>query len=80
MIHRAEEASQQMQLVEREEIDEDDDLFEAIDKCKISNRFYAFRIFGFLLLSSKFLMTFLQISFQNLHHLFGNRISVFHLF
>lgn len=38
MVHRAEEASQ-MQLVEREEMDEDDDLFEAIDKCKISNSF-----------------------------------------
>jgi len=33
-IHRAEETSQ-MQLVEREENDEDEDLFEMIDKCKI---------------------------------------------
>lgn len=32
--NRSEEMSL-MQLVERDEMDEDDDLFEAIDKCKI---------------------------------------------
>lgn len=35
MNRRSEETSQ-MQIVEREEIDDDDDLFEAIDKRKIS--------------------------------------------
>lgn len=34
MKFRAEEASQ-LQLVEREEIDNEEDLFESIDKCKL---------------------------------------------
>lgn len=34
MLIRAEEQSQQLQLVEREDIEDEDDLFEAIDKRK----------------------------------------------
>lgn len=35
MMLRAEEQSQQLQLVEREDIEDEEDLFEAIDKCKL---------------------------------------------
>ena len=41
LLCRSEEVSQQMQLVQRDEIDDEEDLFEAIDK----------RIFDFLSLS-----------------------------
>jgi len=34
VVFRAEEQNQ-LQLVEREEMDDEDDLFEAIDKCKL---------------------------------------------
>ncbi|KAF8392309.1 hypothetical protein HHK36_022651 [Tetracentron sinense] len=40
---RSEEQSQ-LQLVEREEVDDEEDLFEAIDKCKLSDRFHFMRI------------------------------------
>lgn len=44
---RAEEASQhQLQLVEREDINDEEDLFEAIDKCKLL-RFLDFCLFFF---------------------------------
>lgn len=37
MLLRAEEQSQQLQLVEREDIEDEDDLFEAIDKRKFQS-------------------------------------------
>ena len=37
MFFRAEESSGQLQLIEREDIDDDEDLFEAIDKRIFTN-------------------------------------------
>ena len=37
MLLRAEEQSQQLQIVEREDIEDEDDLFEAIDKRKFQS-------------------------------------------
>lgn len=57
MIVRAEDQNQ-LQLVEREDIDDEEDLFEAIDKCKLQNlrsRFiWQFFWYRFLLVKSIF--------------------------
>lgn len=51
MIVRAEDQNQ-LQLVEREDIDDEEDLFEAIDKCKLQN------------LRSRFILQFFLVPFS----------------
>lgn len=72
MFFRAEDQSQ-LQLVQREEIDDEEELFEAIDKCEFHARSFLFIIlssfavkFNYRFVDSNYNMNFIFVSSSNL--------------